>query len=87
MINAAPVQGVETAEAITAISAAGVQVSPIILHSRKPFVSRFHEGLAALDIDPKGKAAAEIREFFLWVCEKVIMLPNEQVTELTRKQA
>lgn len=87
VINAAPVQGVETAEAITAISAAGVQVSPIILHSRKPFVSRFHEGLAALDIDPKGKAAAEIREFFLWVCEKVIMLPNEQVTELTIKQA
>ncbi len=87
VINAAPVQGVETAEAVTAINAAGVEVCPVVLHSRKPFVSRFHEGLTALDIDPKGKAAAEMREFFLWLCEKVIMLPKSQVNELTRKCA
>jgi chromosome partitioning protein len=82
VINAAPVQGVETAEAVAAITAEGVEVAPVVLHSRKPFVSRFHEGLTALDIDPKGKAAAETREFFLWLCEKVIMLPKSQVTEL-----
>ena len=87
VINAAPVQGVETGEAVEAITSAGVDVSPIVLHSRKPFVSRFHEGLTALDIDPKGKAAAEMQEFFLWVCEKVIMLPKSQVTELTAKRA
>jgi chromosome partitioning protein len=87
VINAAPVQGVETAEAVAAITAEGVEVAPVVLHSRKPFVSRFHEGLTALDIDPKGKAAAEMREFFLWLCEKVIMLPKSQITELTRKQA
>jgi chromosome partitioning protein len=87
VINAAPVQGVETAEAVAAITAEGVEVAPVILHSRKPFVSRFHEGLTALDIDPKGKAASETREFFLWLCEKVIMLPKLQVTELTAKQA
>jgi chromosome partitioning protein len=87
VINAAPVQGVETAEAVAAITAEGVEVAPVVLHSRKPFVSRFHEGLTALDIDPKGKAAAEMREFFLWLCDKVIMLPKPQITELTRKQA
>jgi chromosome partitioning protein len=87
VINAAPVQGVETAEAVAAITTEGVEVAPVVLHSRKPFVSRFHEGLTALDIDPKGKAAAEMREFFLWLCEKVIMLPKSQITELTRKQA
>lgn len=87
VINAAPVQGVETAEAISAIMAGGVAVAPIVLHSRKAFVSRFHEGLTALDIEPKGKAAEEIRAFFLWVCEKVILLPSEQVTELTKKHA
>ena len=87
VINAAPVQGVETAEAVAAITAEGVEVAPVVLHNRKPFVSRFHEGLTALDIDPKGKAAAEMRDFFLWVCEKVILLPKEQVTELTAKQA
>ena len=87
VINAAPVQGVETAEAVAAITGEGVEVAPVVLHNRKPFVSRFHEGLTALDIDPKGKAAAEMRDFFLWVCEKVILLPKEQVTELTAKQA
>jgi chromosome partitioning protein len=76
VISGALVQGVETREAISAISGAGVEVSPVIIHSRKAFVSRFHEGLAALDIEPKGKAAAEMRELFLWVCEKVIKLAN-----------
>jgi len=44
-------------------------------------------GLAAIDFDPKGKAAAEIRALFLWVSEKVGMLPSEQVTEKTSELA
>jgi chromosome partitioning protein len=87
VINAAPVQGVETAEAVAAITAEGVEVCPVILHSRKSFVSRFHEGLTALDIEPNGKATAEMREFFLWACEKVIKLPSLQGNELTRQLA
>ena len=82
VLNGAPFQGIETQEAISAISAAGVEVAPVILHSRKAFVSRFHEGLAALDVEPTGKAAAEIRAFLLWVCEKVILLPSEQVSKV-----
>ncbi len=87
VINAAPVQGVETAEAVAAISAEGVQVCPVVLHSRKSFVSRFHEGLAALDIEPNGKAAAETRELLLWICEKVIKLSNTLGNELTKLSA
>jgi len=87
VINAAPSQGVETAEAIAAITKQGVEVCPVVLHQRKPFVSRFHEGLTATDFEPKGKAAAETREFFLWVCEKVLLLPKKKVTELTNKLA
>lgn len=78
VINAAPVQGVETAEAVTAITGAGVQVSPVVLHNRKAYVSRFHEGMAALDVEPNGKAAGEIRELLAWLCENVILLPSEQ---------
>ena len=81
VINAAPPQGSETAEAIGSITAAGVEVCPIVLQQRKPFKQRFHEGLAAIDFDPKGKAAAEIKALLLWLCEKVGMLPSEQVTE------
>jgi len=80
VINSAPAQGVETGEAIATISAAGVEVCPIVLQARKPFASRFHEGLSAPEIDPKGKATAEIKALLLWICDKVGMLPKNQVT-------
>jgi len=86
VINAAPVQGVETDEAIAAISASGVLVCPVVLHARKPYATRFHEGLTAQEIEPKGKAAAEIGALLLWLCDKVIMLPNNKVTKVTSKQ-
>jgi hypothetical protein len=75
IINAAPVQGVETAEAIAAITAAGVDVCPVVLHHRKPYASRTHEGRTAQEIEPKGKAAAEIQALLKWICEQVILLP------------
>jgi chromosome partitioning protein len=76
VINAAPVQGVETDEAIKAIQCAGVEVCPIVLHQRKPYASRMHEGRTATEIEPKGKAAAEAYALLLWVCDKLFMLPN-----------
>jgi len=82
VINAAPVQGSETEEMSAAIAAAGVELCPVVLHQRKAFSSRIHEGLTAHEIEPKGKAAAETLGLFLWVCEKVNMLPRQQVTKL-----
>ena len=73
IINAAPAQGVETSEAINAIEKAGVEVCPIILHQRKPFSSRMHEGRTATEIEPKGKAAEEIRALFDWVYKKIAL--------------
>ena len=71
VINAAPSLGVETAEAVAAIEAASVAVAPVVLHSRKAFVARFHEGLAALDIEPNGKAATETLALLAWLGEQV----------------
>jgi chromosome partitioning protein len=81
VINAAPTQGVETAEAIAAISAAGVDVCPVVIHHRKAFASRIHEGRTAGEIEPKGKAAAEIERLLLWICEQVIYVAYPQVHE------
>lgn len=86
LINAAPVQGAETEEARTAIEAAGVPVCPVVLHTRKAFSSRFHEGLTALDVDTKGKAAAEARALFLWVSEQVGLIGRKKVTKIENKQ-
>jgi chromosome partitioning protein len=87
IINAAPVQGVETAEAIAALTAAGVEVCPVVLHHRKPYASRIHEGRTAQEIEPKGKAAAEIDALLLWLCDRVILLPRPQVNKTAKKLA
>jgi chromosome partitioning protein len=83
IINAAPVQGVETTEAIEAISSAGVEVCPVVIHHRKSFASRIHEGRTAQEIEPRGKAAAEIRNLLMWLCEHVISLTNPQIAKVT----
>jgi hypothetical protein len=59
----------------------------VVLHTRKAFSSRFHEGLTALDVDAKGKAAAESRALFLWVAEKVGLIDSKQATKIERQQA
>jgi chromosome partitioning protein len=87
VINAAPVQGSEVDEMRQALTVAGVEVSPIVLHHRKAYSARMQEGRTASEIEPKGKAAEETRALFLWICEKVGMLQKEQVTELTRQHA
>ncbi len=84
--NAAPVQGVETEQMRKALEQAGVSVSPVVLHQRKAFASFIQEGRTAQEMEPKGRAAEEIRELALWVCEQVIKLPKKKVTKLSSKQ-
>jgi chromosome partitioning protein len=85
IINAAPFQGAEADEARAAISAAGVEVCPLVLYHRKPYASRIHEGRTAQEAEPKGKAAAEVRALLLWICEKVLLLPKSQITKIAKK--
>jgi chromosome partitioning protein len=87
VINGAPIQGTEVAEARAALTAAGVEVAPIVLHHRKAFSARAQEGRTANEIEPKGKAAEETRALFLWTCEKIGLIASKQVTKVTRKQA
>lgn len=85
VINAAPIQGTEVDEMRAALSAAGVEIAPIVLHQRKAFSARMQEGRTATETEPKGKAAEEIRALLLWLCEKVGMLPSEQITKITKR--
>lgn len=87
VINAAPVQGVETAETRTALAGAGVELVPVVLHQRKAYAARMHEGRTAQEIEPNGKAASEVRELTLWLCDKVNLLPSEQDIKFTKQHA
>ena len=86
IVNAAPVQGVETQQMQAALAKAGVKVSPVVLHQRKAFSSFIQEGKTALESEPKGRAAEEISALALWMCEKVTKLPIKKPTKLAQKE-
>jgi chromosome partitioning protein len=61
LINATAVQGVETEATRAALTSAGAEVAPMVLHQRKaccPDAGR----RTTPEIEPKGKAAEEVRE-------------------------
>lgn len=78
VLNNAPMQGQEVADTTAALTKAGIEVSPIVLHSRKAFYSHMQLGQTAEEFDPGGKAAAEIRALMLWVADRVKLLTNIQ---------
>jgi chromosome partitioning protein len=84
VLNDAPVQGQEVAEVTEALTRAGIEVAPYVLHSRKAFYSRMQQGETASDFDPGGKAAGEIRALALWVAERVGLLTNIQIDKLRK---
>ena len=86
VINAAPAQGTETGEAMTALTAAGVTVSPVVIHQRKALASFIQQGGSAGEAEPKGKAADEINKLFLWICDQVSLVDNKHVTKLARSR-
>lgn len=72
VINAAPVQGAEVAETLAALDGAGVNVSPIVIYHRKALAAWISAGSTALEGEPKGKAAAEIRDLLDWLTSHVV---------------
>jgi chromosome partitioning protein len=79
VLNNAPMQGQEVADATAALRQAGIEVAPIVLHSRKAFYSHMQLGQTAEEFDPGGKAASEIRALMLWLAERVGLLTNIQI--------
>lgn len=86
IINAAPVQGSETGEAISALTAAGVSVSPVVIHQRKALAGYIQQGSSAGEAEPKGKAAEEIQQLFTWLTANVISLESEQNSKVTKSR-
>ena len=86
VINAAPIQGSEVSETTAALTAAGVDVSPVVVHQRKAFSARAHEGRTAMEHEPDGKAAHEINALLAWALE-VIGLPGLLVSDIAGDHA
>lgn len=83
VINAAPAQGTETDEAMTALSSAGVTVSPVVIHQRKALASFIQQGSSAGEAEPRGKAADEINKLFMWLSREIRLTASLKVTKIT----
>lgn len=86
VVNAAPVQGMETEQMQAALKKAGVKVCPVVLHQRKAFASFIQEGRTAVESEPRGRAAEETKALALWVCDKVTKLPINKANKAAGKE-
>ena len=66
VLSAAPIRSAVVEEARKGLVGEGVQVAPQTLHQRVALSHSVIDGRTALEFDPDGKAAAEIRELFRW---------------------
>jgi chromosome partitioning protein len=49
------------------MAAKGAKVAPVIVHQRAAFVNAVIDGRTAMELEPAGKAAAEIAELWEWM--------------------
>ena len=74
VINAAPAVGTQASEAAEAVSETyGAEVCPVVVGQRVAFARALVSGQTAGEIEPDGKAAAEITALWQWVYQRVGM--------------
>ena len=71
VINAAPPRGSLALEAADAVRGTGARVAPVTLGARIAHVHAFTLGRTALEFEPRGKAAAELRVLYHWLAHEL----------------
>ena len=67
VLNAAPVRSPLVSQGQAAVAGYGVATAPVVIHQRIDHVRAFTAGLAASELAPSGKAAAELTALFEWI--------------------
>lgn len=83
VFNAAPAGAttlIEDAKAI--VEGVGLSVAPVVVRERSAFRAAWPQGKAAMEYEPRGKAAAEISELTKWVCAQLKVCTPAGVTEI-----
>jgi chromosome partitioning protein len=75
VINAAPhgrngLPDPTVRDAIRWLSEKNAPVAPQVIEHRADFSHSVNDGRTALELEPKGKAAKELRSLFLWACQQ-----------------
>lgn len=70
LLNGVPHQGAHGDEAEAALKEWGLDVAPVRLSQRAAHYNAAAGGMAAVDYEPKGKAAEECRQLLKWVLSR-----------------
>ncbi|MFC7497718.1 AAA family ATPase [Enterovirga sp. GCM10030262] len=70
VVNGATPKAKITYEAAVALSQHGT-VAPITLHHRTDFAASMIDGRTVMEVDPKGKSAAEVRELWEYISDRL----------------
>lgn len=69
VLNAVPHRGPDAKEARTVIASCRATIAPVTLGHRAAFQHAATVGLGAIEYEPSGKAASEVRALFSWLYE------------------
>jgi chromosome partitioning protein len=73
LLNAIPPRGTLSTEAADVVRGYGVDLAPVCLVHRAAYVHALTAGQTAQEYEPKGKAAEEIMQLYMWLCKYVYM--------------
>ncbi len=85
LLNAVPVQGRTGEEARKALESRGVSVAGSCIHHLVAFSHSVNDGRTAQELDPKSRAASEIRALFDWITAAANLKTLKRTTDQTRK--
>jgi len=68
VLSLAPARSPLTEEARLGLEVKGAKVAPTIIHQRVAYSHSVIDGRTALEFEPDGKAAEEIRSLYAWAC-------------------
>jgi chromosome partitioning protein len=86
VLNAAPTRGRLAGEAIAGLEKRGASCAPAVVCQRAAFSHSVIDGRTALEFEPEGKAAQEIRDLYTWLCGQVGMSTRRPDNEPLEKQ-
>jgi chromosome partitioning protein len=79
VLNSAPIRSAITDEAAKGLQAKGTKVCPHVMHVRVAYSHSVIDGRTALEFEPEGKAADEVRNLFKWSCGQVGLPARQRV--------
>lgn len=70
VVNAATPKARITSDVVVALSQHGT-VAPVTIHQRTDFAASMIDGRTVMEVDPKGKSAAEVAALWVYICDRL----------------